>query len=211
MEFPCVECDAFYPTRNSLTNHIRLYHGGRQFFQCIKCDYSTKKKDHLKAHVKSKHDKIKEHCIYCSKQFYDKSTLQKHIKQFHQNKVQQPIKYIANNINKKEGSLDHADSLKRKHSIDGTPSKKGRADLSNEIFYSDDDESDVDEYFDPQPGSSKLRCPQCPAEFKEKFTLNRHVNSVHSEKRFKCVECDLAFTRNDHLVRHMDIHKKKKS
>ena len=37
----------------------------------------------------------------------------------------------------------------------------------------------------PQAGPSKYTCLQCLAEFKEKKNLNKHVTSVHGEKKFK--------------------------
>ena len=47
-------------------------------------------------------------------------------------------------------------------------------------------------------------CPQCSKEFITLWVLNRHIESVHEEKRsdYKCVKCHKTFNRADTLAGH---------
>ena len=83
MAFKCEKCDAGYPLRMSLLNHIKIKHGNAKQFACQHCVYSTSKKDHLEQHVRSLHQGIKEICDICGRNFSDKSNLNKHVRQFH--------------------------------------------------------------------------------------------------------------------------------
>ena len=83
MTFNCEHCDASYPVRKSLINHIRLKHGDAKQFACQHCVYQTTKKDHLEKHIRSQHEKVKEICEVCGKGFSDRSNLIKHIRTFH--------------------------------------------------------------------------------------------------------------------------------
>ena len=70
------------------TNYKRLKHGDVNQFNCAHCLYATLNKTHLEQHVRSVHEKIKEICETCSKEFSDKSNLNKHMKRFHSETVQ---------------------------------------------------------------------------------------------------------------------------
>ena len=83
MAFTCEHCDASYPVRKSLLNHKRLKHGDAKLFACQHCIYATTNKVHLEQHVRSQHDKVKEICEICDKEFSDKSNLNKHVRKFH--------------------------------------------------------------------------------------------------------------------------------
>ena len=88
MTFKCDKCDASYPLKMSLLNHIRIKHEDAKQFFCQHCVYETKNKVHLKQHVKSLHLGMKEICETCGRKFSDKSNLNKHVRQFHPEQVQ---------------------------------------------------------------------------------------------------------------------------
>ena len=83
MAHPCSQCDASFPVRKSMLNHKRLKHGDVKQFNCEKCVYTTSKKENLKQHVQSVHEKVKEICETCGKEFSKKSNLNKHVRQLH--------------------------------------------------------------------------------------------------------------------------------
>ena len=45
-------------------------------------------------------------------------------------------------------------------------------------------------------------CLQCSSKFKRKFTLTRHIKSVHNPEKIKCEHCESSFGRKDDLARH---------
>ena len=67
MTFSWDQCDASYPVRMSLLNHVRFKHGNPEEFTCQHCGYRTTKKENLHQHVRSIHEKIKEICDLCGK------------------------------------------------------------------------------------------------------------------------------------------------
>jgi len=69
MSYPCDQCDASFPVKMSLSNHKRLKHGDVKQFNCEKCVYATSKKENLQQHIQSVHEKVKETCETCGKNF----------------------------------------------------------------------------------------------------------------------------------------------
>ena len=111
MAFKCDKCDASYPVRKSLLNHIRLKHGDAKQFTCQHCVYATANRSHYEQHLRSLHQGIKEICDICGRNFSDKSNLNKHVRQFHPELVQgikrkaadpfpQPAKRVGNDAPK---------------------------------------------------------------------------------------------------------------
>ena len=50
------------------------------------------------------------------------------------------------------------------------------------------------------------KCNSCGKYFPCKYTLNRHINSVHLKlKPYKCDNCDISFSRNDTLQGHIRL------
>ena len=83
MAYKCGKCDASFSVKMSLNNHKRLKHVDVREFACSLCDYVTIYKFNFETHIRSQHQKIKHRCIYCEKEFYDKSTMNRHVKQSH--------------------------------------------------------------------------------------------------------------------------------
>ena len=105
MAFKCDKCDAGYPLRMSLLNHIRLKHGNAKQFACQHCVYSTTKRGNYEQHVRSQHEKVKEICGVCGKGFSDISNLNKHVRQFHSVLEKKDKESVAReNVNKRKAT-----------------------------------------------------------------------------------------------------------
>ena len=50
--------------------------------------------------------------------------------------------------------------------------------------------------------SSMHSCLQCSSKFKQKFTLTRHIKTVHTREEFECDQCASSFGRKDDLAKH---------
>ena len=77
------QCGASYPVRKSLTNHKRLKHGDAMQFTCKQSTYVTTKKENYRQHATSLHEKVREMCVVCGKDFSDKPNINKHLRKFH--------------------------------------------------------------------------------------------------------------------------------
>ena len=54
---------------------------------------------------------------------------------------------------------------------------------------------------------NKLKCPQCPKEFRYKDTLRNHVQGDHKNKKdYQCENCDKAFVTKQQLINHAGFH-----
>ena len=86
MDFKCSKCENCYSSKMSLSNHKRLMHGNPKLYPCTQCEYISKCKQNCKMHIRAIHDKIKELCKVCGKQYSSKNNLHRHKKNIHLNK-----------------------------------------------------------------------------------------------------------------------------
>ena len=57
---------------------------------------------------------------------------------------------------------------------------------------------------------SKFKCPKCPATFKEKYNLNKHIKVNHNEHKYSCGECEKTFGLKWVFDNHLKTHGKRK-
>ena len=92
----------------------------------------------------------------------------------------------------------------------------GSKDLEIKTEIKSDPESSDDEKSNTQspilPVDEEFKCNNCNAGFSSRIHLNRHVESVHKEKKlFECNICDVAFSVKANLNVHIkSVHKGKK-
>ena len=106
MTFNCDQCDASYSVEKSLGNHKRFKHGDAKQFACQQCVYTTSKKENLGQHVRSQHEKVKEICKVCRKEYSDKPTLNRHVRNFHPVIVQKDKESVVTENVKNRGIQD---------------------------------------------------------------------------------------------------------
>ncbi|XP_076260817.1 uncharacterized protein LOC143196830 isoform X1 [Rhynchophorus ferrugineus] len=57
----------------------------------------------------------------------------------------------------------------------------------------------------------KFLCKYCPREFKHKRSRDRHIKLHTGDKKYKCIRCESAFARSDHLKIHLKTHEMRKA
>ena len=72
----------------SFSNDKRLIHGNPKLHPCIHCEYKSKSKQHCEMHIKSIHEKFKETCKVCGKQFSNLHNLNRHKRKCHLEVIQ---------------------------------------------------------------------------------------------------------------------------
>ena len=66
-------------------------------------------------------------------------------------------------------------------------------------------ETNINSHFTEDVSSiGDIKCDSCEKTFKRRESLERHIKSVHGEKKlFSCGLCTKTFSRKDILVRHV--------
>jgi len=112
----CQFCGKMFPRVSHLNRHVKDVHGDDRPYQCIICEFRSKRKDYLKEHMKV-HNAVKEHscekcgfktnrtrelryhkcrtkvfsCEICDKRSVSLEALRKHKKRFHPQLKKEPI------------------------------------------------------------------------------------------------------------------------
>ena len=59
------------------------------------------------------------------------------------------------------------------------------------------------------PSVSKSKCPQCPKEFANKYSLQKHVKIHHQKDRYECDQCGQTFHKHNFLTVHISTEHEK--
>jgi uncharacterized Zn-finger protein len=77
-------CNYMCSRKGDLNRHIKSVHDKIKDHECDLCEFKCSNKSDLTTHIKVVHDKIKDHeCVDCGYTFSNKGTLKQHIKQIH--------------------------------------------------------------------------------------------------------------------------------
>jgi hypothetical protein len=79
-------CSEYFSSQSDLNNHFLEKHKEKEdakMFKCLKCNYTTMSKWHLRGHISRIHGKDKVSCPLCSKVFKSNFSLGIHLKKVH--------------------------------------------------------------------------------------------------------------------------------
>ena len=81
----CPHCNKLFGSVSNLSRHKKMHITDvSKMHRCPHCDFVTKWPDNVRQHVRAVHLNIKSHrCRTCAKKFSDRSSLNRHIKSFH--------------------------------------------------------------------------------------------------------------------------------
>ena len=163
-------------------------------FICEICLGSFTQKSTKDRHVGSVHGDTKITCDLCEKTF----GLEQHLKR-HMEAVHLESEYKCDLC---DFTCSRKDSLTRHKTIKHGIQKRAST-INIENYAAAPKIAKVEK-------DTNFACQKCPAIFRERKILNRHINSIHGENEFSCDECDLTFNRKDVLKRHQAKHTKPK-
>lgn len=146
---------------------------------CVHCGYSSSKRQGLVEHLLSHSDERPFACAHCSYQTVKKKNLRKHIKTMHLR------------------SIDAAttDRAKPFQCVSCDASYKNQYSLIRHIQRHNNESVATDK-------QNILSCSICNFSSLNPYVLKTHA-FTHSLKSFKCEECQIFYSRNDVLKRHL--------
>ena len=232
-DLKCSECDNIF-ARTSLKQHMRHRHGDiNHELTCHVCQKRLRKLSFEK-HFKEQHTEIalkRFPCPHCGKSFKTEIYKKNHVKEKH------TIGEKDYKCNKCEFQTNIKDRLRSHNNYTHTSEMpfqchecskflKNATSLRNHIAQTHTREESMCvecgksfqnklklahhvkqvHMFDE---SKVLTCPQCPSTHKFKYSLLRHIETVHDGARFPCNLCDYQATQQTNLTVHIKWKHKK--
>jgi hypothetical protein len=165
-------------------------------FDCHICEKKFSRKDEIKRHTDSVHEKKKPHqCLICDKQFARKSDVKRHTDSVHEEKKPHKCTICDYSCSLKADLKGHIESVhekKKPHKCsicDYSCFKKHKLNIHI---------ASVHEKKKPH------KCSHCDYSCSEKGRLKRHIESVHEKKKpHKCSICENSFSEKSKLKAHI--------
>jgi KRAB domain-containing zinc finger protein len=198
-DFQCKICQKYFCNTRTLNRHTELHYQPSSF-ECKKCEKTWELKHKFDAH-KCVEKSEKHFCTFCEKIFLNVSTLTKHVKKFHSDKLKVDLfscdfcdeKFIT------KGKLkNHLERFKCRIK------KIFTCDHCGKEF---DEKRKISQHVQSHK-KFKVECEICYAQVKAK-NLSEHMKKVHIDKTFECKICKKLFKTFRHLRVHQTMHEAK--
>ena len=183
----CYVCMKTFESKYRLEDHMNIHNPENPHF-CRACDRGFTSKYHYERHILENHgmNQQKYWCEECDSTFTLERNLQRHMKDKHSDidKIDYKCDLCEKTFNRKDNLLKHQ---RIEHNIHERKA----------ILPGVNEEENIHQ------------CFLCQITFKQKFTLDRHIETVHfqnSKDDFKCKTCDKSFRRKDKLQQHEKTH-----
>ena len=203
-QFKCKFCHVEFDAKLYFKEHMFSVHGDKTLFMCEKCALSFTRKCRLKRHIESVHEGKKQfQCKNCQKHFSRREHLNRHTQNFHPE------------------LLDEGNTSFKCEKCTKTFSRKEHLNRHNKTFHgevlyvqkgNDLIKVAVKKKLDI-PSIRRFKCEICEISLQERGALNRHIATVHGEKRkFKCKFCSHSSKTQGDLNTHVrGVHAEKEN
>ncbi|OUC48961.1 zinc finger, C2H2 type [Trichinella nativa] len=218
----CKGCELAFTTSGELIRHIRYKHTLEKPHKCTECSYASVELSKLKRHIRSHTGERPYHCPHCSYASPDTYKLKRHLRVHTGEKPYQcevcNQRFTQSN-SLKAHKLIHSGS-RPVFQCKFCPSSCGRkTDLrihvqklhtaSAPIKCKKCDRTFTDRYTfklhcKEHDGERCYQCHLCPYSAMAQRHLEAHTLLHHSDKPYKCVDCNLSFKQVSLLKRHVE-------
>ena len=202
-KFLCKYCLDVCLTRHDLVNHHKDNHEFQNlpFFLCDKCDYFSTKSTDTEEHYKSAHGIDKYFPFECRNCDHVNAKLNSF--QFHLI-THKDVSHVCHECGTK---LKNKNFLRRH--IEYHHKKDDRC-VCDICGFSTTHKDWLRRHMKTHGGAKRLPCPHCEKDFRDKSTLEVHLDHNHSveeEKKFFCQQCGRGFMYRYSLTNHVHKHK----
>ena len=204
------ECGRTFQQKYNLKRHQAEHNAKDEHLQIRKCDPTTctSQRSALKDIMVSAHGRkltmkrIKNQelikCEVCSKDFYTRRLLVKHLKS-HSNDRPHTCEECGKNYKHKHHMMHHRTYLCKKTKDETIPEPEQAREDSNSN--ADEQQKSAKLPQKNRDSNAVLKCQCCNKVFRYPHQLERHENTHSTEKRYKC-ECGKAFKQKYEVSRH---------
>ena len=168
-------------------------------FYCDQCDFTSKRKNHLRSHKLIKHEGVRYDCDRCEFRATTRSILRQHIQSIHEG-IRYQCDLCTFSSTKKREVRVHKESI---HDI--KPEKDAQrssyeCDLCESVFKN---KSSLTDHLNYKHVGIKYPCDKCDFKAARKSNLRAHNLSKHSNEKLLCDECSFQTS----LPKQLKLHK----
>jgi len=168
-------------------------------FNCDQCDFSAKRKNHLRSHKLIKHEGVRYDCDRCEFRATTPSILKQHVQSIHEG-----IRYYCDlctfSSTKKREVRVHKETIHNcQPVVKDAISSSYNCDLCESVFKN---KSSLTDHLNYKHVGIKYPCDKCDFKAARKSNLRNHYLSKHSNEKLLCDECSFQTALPRQLKHH---------
>jgi len=195
----CLFCDnQAFKNEKTLINHLLSHFGvAPKMATCPVCNLSLQKKSFAR-HVRLHGDVKPEVCPYCSKEFREKRSLDKHIRAIHEAERPFPCDVCPEAFRNQLELKNHMNRHMKDY-----PHK---CDVCSMTFQK---QESLTTHYRLHTGEKPFVCPICDKKFTSEKNKRVHVLRHEGSLPHRCEACNMTFQSKSHLLKHATSHSRK--
>ena len=195
----CLFCDnQAFKNEKTLINHLLSHFGvAPKMATCPVCGLSLQKKSFAR-HVRLHGDVKPEVCPYCSKEFREKRSLDKHIRAIHEAERPFPCDLCPEAFRNQIELKNHMNRHLKDYPY--------KCDVCSMTFQK---QESLTTHYRLHTGEKPFVCPICDKKFTSEKNKRVHVLRHEGSLPHRCEVCDMTFQSRSHLLKHASSHSRK--